>query len=134
MHRDNVPADTPKEYFKRAFIIPLLDKCIAEMEFRFNNLSKRSSRLLCLVPSVISKSENLDFSEIGEMYKEDLPNIDVLDEEIILWKRLWSAKPFDQLSSTLASALKECGKTCYPNLFILLKIGCTILPIFDKRH
>ena len=73
------------------------------MEFRFNNLSKRSSGLLCLVPSVISKSENLDFSEISEMYKKDLPNIDVLDQEIILWKRLWSAKPFDQLPFTLAS-------------------------------
>ena len=46
MHRNNVPADTPREYFKRAFVIPLLDKFIAEMEFRSNNLNKSSSRLL----------------------------------------------------------------------------------------
>ena len=85
MHRNNVPAYTAKEYFRRAFVIPLLDEFIAEMEFRFNNLSKSLSRLLCLVPSVISRSENLDFSEISEMYKEDLPNIDMLDEELILW-------------------------------------------------
>ena len=124
MHRNNVPAGTPKEYFKRAFVIPLFDKFIAEMEF--NNLSKRSSRLLCLVPSIISKSENLDFSEISEMYKEGLPNIDVLDQEIILWKGLWSAKPFDQRPSTSALTIKECGKTRFPNLFIFLKIGCTL--------
>ena len=48
------------------------------------------------------------------MYKEDLPNIGVLGEEIILWKGLWSAKPFDQLPSTLASAIKECDK-CFGN-------------------
>ena len=42
MHRNNVPADTPKEYFKRSLAIPLLENFIYELEFRFNGLSKRS--------------------------------------------------------------------------------------------
>ena len=61
MYRNNVPADTPKAYFKRSLALPLLDNFIYELEFRFNNLSERSSRLLFLVPAVISKLENPDF-------------------------------------------------------------------------
>ena len=44
MHRNNVPADTAKEYFKRSLAIPLLDNFIYELEFRFNDLSERSSK------------------------------------------------------------------------------------------
>ena len=88
MHRNNVPANTPKEYFKRCLAIPLLDNFIYELEFRSNDLSERSSKLLFLVPPVISKTENPDFSELTDFYRNDLPNKDVLDLEIKLWRRV----------------------------------------------
>ena len=91
MDQNNVPADTPKEYFKRSLALPLIDNFIYDLEFRFNDLSERSSRLLFLVSTVISKIENPDFSELSDFYRDDLPNKDVLDLEIKLWRRVWSS-------------------------------------------
>ena len=34
-HRDNVPAGTPDEYYKRDFTIPLLDHVLMKMKSRF---------------------------------------------------------------------------------------------------
>ena len=131
MHRNTVSADTPKEYFKRSLTIPLLDNIIYELEFCFNDLSERSSKLLFLVPAVISKIENPDFSEFSDFYRDDLPSKDVLDLEIKLWRRVWSAKPVNQRPVTLATSIKKCDETRFPNLFKLLKIcvyfACNIM-------
>ncbi|XP_065650969.1 52 kDa repressor of the inhibitor of the protein kinase-like [Hydra vulgaris] len=44
----------------------------------------------------------------------------------MFWKRKWSAiKPEDR-PNTLAKAIKICDENQYPNLFELLKIGCTL--------
>ena len=126
MYPNNVPADTSKEYFKRFLAIPLLDNFIYELEFRFNDLSERFSKLLFFASAVISKTGNPDFSELSDFYRDDLPNKDVLDLEIKLWRRVWSAKPVNQSPATLARSIKECDETRFPNLFKLLKIGCTL--------
>ena len=109
----NVPADTPKEYFKRSLAISLLDNFIYQLEFRFNNLSERSSKLLFLVPAVISKIENLDFSELSDFYRDDLPNKDILDLEIKSWRRVWSAKPVNQRPATLAKFIQAIKNLVY---------------------
>ena len=83
-------------------------------------------KLLFLVPAVISKIENPDFSELRDFYRDDLPNKDVLNLEIKLWRRVWSAKPVNQRPATLATSIKECDETRFPNLFKLLKIGFTL--------
>ena len=36
--RDNVPANSSEEYYKRALVIPIIDTFISEMTYRFNNL------------------------------------------------------------------------------------------------
>ncbi|XP_065650558.1 52 kDa repressor of the inhibitor of the protein kinase-like [Hydra vulgaris] len=50
------------------------------------------------------------------MYKSDLPNLEDVDQEFI------------HRSNTQAKAIRICNENQYPNLFELLKIGCT-LPI-----
>ena len=49
MHRKNVPVKNPEEYYRRALVIPLVDRFIAEMTFRFNSFNKTASKLLLLV-------------------------------------------------------------------------------------
>ena len=67
-----------------------------------------------------------DLSELLEVYKNELPNPDIIDLEIRLWKTLWSECSSEIRPTTLASAIKECNETKYPNISILvLKIGCT---------
>ena len=49
MQRNNVPAENPEEYYRRALTIPLVDRFIAEMTFKFNLFNKTASKLLLLV-------------------------------------------------------------------------------------
>ena len=83
-------------------------------------------KLLFLVPAVISKIENPEFLELSDFHRDDLPNKDVLDLEIKLWRRVWSAKPVNHRPATLATSIKGCDEARFPNLFKLLKIGCTL--------
>ena len=69
---------------------------------------------------------NLDFHDVVSKYKEDLPNYEIADQEIRLSKRHWLAQNEESRSSTLATSLKDCQKNCFPNLYVLLKIGCTL--------
>ena len=74
---------------------------------------------------------NSDVNNIIGIYEDDL--IDkylVVDQELGLWKRKWSVcSPIDR-PDTLASALISCDEERFPNIFCLMKIGCT-LPITE---
>ena len=98
------------------------------MTFRFNSFNKTASKLLLLVPSVICDPEynNLDIEELIEQYSDDLPNPDVIDLELKLWKRKWSEVEKSDCPASLAKAIKCCDKLKFPNIFTLIKIGCTL--------
>ena len=66
------------------------------------------------------------------MYESDLPNPHAVDQELMLWKRKWSVVDSEDRPNTLAKAIKICDKIQYPNLFELLKIGCT-LPVTSSE-
>ena len=79
IYRDNVPANSPEEYYKRALVIPIVDTLISEMTHRFNKFNCKAARLLILTPSVLWSEkfkENVDISQILEEYEEDLINRD----------------------------------------------------------
>ena len=38
----------------------------------------------------------------------------------------WEIVPKSQRGSTLATAIKECDEDNFPNIFVLLKIACTL--------
>ena len=48
--RSNVPARSPKEYFKLAVFIPYLDCLIQQLDLRFSDLTIQGLRALCLIP------------------------------------------------------------------------------------
>ena len=50
---DNVPANSPEEYYKRALVIPIVDTFISEMTYRFNNFICKAAKLLILILSFI---------------------------------------------------------------------------------
>ena len=128
-YRNNVPADCPQTYYLRALVIPLLDTFIIEMKFRFNPFAMRASMMLLLVPSILcgqEYSDKLDISQLLEEYGSHLPNPDILDQEISLWRHQWIKHNSKEGQSSLAAAIKKCDEAKFPNLFILLKIGCTL--------
>ena len=60
------------------------------------------------------------------MYVDWLPNHMIVDQEIRLWKVRFDNVPDDERPVTLATTIKQCDKSHLPNLFALLKIGCTL--------
>uniref|UniRef100_A0A1X7U5A7 Uncharacterized protein n=1 Tax=Amphimedon queenslandica TaxID=400682 RepID=A0A1X7U5A7_AMPQE len=61
-------ASTIEEWYQINAAIPFLDHIISDLSCHFSPLAKRSSTLLCLVPSVLSTNENVSFSEILDVY------------------------------------------------------------------
>ena len=59
------------------------------------------------MPAFASKNGDLDFLLFRDFHRDDLPNKDVLDLGIKLWKEAWSFKPANQRPTTLA--LNEYG-------------------------
>ena len=51
-----------------------------------------------------------------------------MDQEITLWKRQWAQCLLEERPDSLGAALQQCDEERFPNIFCLLKVGCT-LPI-----
>uniref|UniRef100_A0A1X7VHL2 HAT C-terminal dimerisation domain-containing protein n=1 Tax=Amphimedon queenslandica TaxID=400682 RepID=A0A1X7VHL2_AMPQE len=65
-------ASTIEEWYQINAAIPFLDYIISDLSFRFSLMAKRSSTLLCLVPSVLSTNEIVSFSEILDTYSDNV--------------------------------------------------------------
>ena len=98
------------------------------MEFRFNELNQRASTLLILIPSIITKPDYHEetMADLTGLYLNDLPNPDIVDQELLLWKNKWSSTSVESRTSTLAESVKKCDEKRFPNVFVLLKIGSTL--------
>ena len=59
-------------------------------------------------------------------YRNDLSTPDTVDQELLLWKNKWSSTSAESRPFTLAESVKKCDEKRFPNLFVLLKIGCTL--------
>ncbi|CAM4713081.1 unnamed protein product [Leuciscus chuanchicus] len=126
-HRENVPAETVKDYYRRNMAIPFLDHVILEFESRFSPLSVTASRLLGLIPSIQCNSGmTVDISEVVQLYQDDLPSPELIDQELKCWTLKWQNKPSEQRPTSCAEAIKQCDALICPNIFKLLKIACTL--------
>ena len=90
-HNDNVPAQTPSDYYKRAVAIPLLDHLQSEMKTYFNPTNDAVlSSLFNLLPELVAVGDrNPDIEAALEFYENDLPSPHVVDVELPRWKRKW---------------------------------------------
>ena len=114
-HRSNVEAGTPKDYYKRALTIPLLDHLISEIDTYFDpNNDAVMSSLLCLLPALLVSRQGNPVQAALQYCADDLPSPQVFDVE--------------DLPSGAVQALEECNHEFFPNVHKLLRILCT-LPI-----
>ena len=51
LKRNNVPAETPKAYYRLAVYLPFLDSLLQQLNMRFGDLSRQAARGLRLIPS-----------------------------------------------------------------------------------
>ena len=128
MNRSNIQASTPEEYYRRVLAIAVLDTFTAEVEFRFNELNYRASTLLTLIPSIITKPEyhGDTMANLFGLYRNDLPNPDIVDQELLLWMHKGFSSSTKSRHSTPPESVKKWDAKRFPNLSLLLKIGCKL--------
>ena len=86
---DNIEGDSPEICYRRVFAITFIDTLISELGLRFTKLSHSVSRLLYLIPTVITKVllDKDVYQQIIEMFGKDPSNQDVVEIKLSSWKR-----------------------------------------------
>ena len=131
-HRQNIPSDNISDYYKRNFTIPILDHLISELSDRFNSGSSNNVvEFMRLLPSEIinttSQLRSQDFTNLLQLYGDDLPFVKSFDVELDLWQIKWTSEP--QLALTLNTPAKILTHTDYdyfPNIHTLVVIVATL--------
>ena len=89
----------------------------------------RASTLFTLIPSIVTKPDyhGETMAYLTGIYRSDLPNPDIVDQELLLWKNKWPLNSAESRPFTLAkSVMQKCDEKRFTNVFVLLKIGCTL--------
>jgi len=73
----------------------------------------------------LTEVEETSFKKLVEFYQPDVENLDILLVELKLWRRKLSRSSYTVSKSAL-QALIECDANLFPNIFILIKILCTL--------
>lgn len=142
-HRDNVPAVTPVKYFQRSLCVPLMDHLITQMDTYFSEIQMNVSKLMCLVPEVLVSSSDATTDAATQFYRDDLlssdgddlVSSDVVDVELVRWRRKWSeVADKSSLPNSASATLRKCGPIFSPNINVLLRILCTLLVTSAERE
>lgn len=124
-HRPNADAETVEDWYRVNVAIPFLDHILNELESQFSSMAQTASKLFGLVPAVLCKKD-VDMSEAVQLYCNNIPSPEVFKQELMRWKIKFLAKTESDRPSSCASALAECDKDLYPNIYTLLQIACTL--------
>ena len=76
LHRNNVPADDPRAYYRRCISVPLVDHLLAELETRFSPHHRVALLGICLIPSALVTLPDPDVenhvAKLVDLYEDDL--------------------------------------------------------------
>ena len=133
MHRENHEANNKEEYFRRSVYIPLLEHVIVDLNNRFSDDTLDLYNLSILIPENFDKPDLENKIHILAKKYDCFFNNDInyfktkLNNELEMWKDKWQNSPILENRSAI-ELLKNCNRTLYPLINILLKILIT-LPI-----
>ena len=91
-HRQNIPAESSTEYYRRNLTIPMLDHLISELDTRFDESSSLYiMEFMQLLPSEVIKNapSQQQFLHIISLYEDDLPFSRAFGTELDLWVSKW---------------------------------------------
>ena len=94
-NRNNVPATSSNEYYKRAVFLPFIDTCIAQLNERFRQHAAKAYQLSALLPRVCVTRPFSEIERTAELYKQFLPNgsVDALRAQYMRWQAYWNRQP-----------------------------------------
>ena len=128
MHRNNVEAETPFDYWKRSVYLPFIDHMISEL---IDGLLKPKPRFCAqyLLPRMIPQLNDDVKRAIFDVYSHDITNnMAVFQHEITMWELKWRQTPLIKRPETLLDTLDSMPCIAYPNLYNVLCILC-VMPV-----
>ena len=130
-NRSNHQANSPKEYYKIAIMVPFCDEVLMQLSSRFSEDSKVSIRgLLRLAPPLLVKCDDSVLKSVVndlKLYEIELPRYESLFLELQLWRDRW-LRCSTKIPDTLHGALTLCDQQLFSNVHHLLQLGC-VLPV-----
>ena len=95
--RDNQPADTPEDYYRRTVSIPFLDHLHTELQTRFDRSSNTMVKGFYMIPEIMRRDINqrdkakvshwrAKFLEFVQHYDVDFPSERIVRAELDLWE------------------------------------------------
>ena len=132
-NRDNVPFSSISDYYKKCITIPILDNFLNDIKNRFNNQAIASYHGLSIIPASIVSNKPLksnlswreQFLKFVNMYRDDLPNPEVLNGELDVWENDW-LNSVVKAPESLSLTLKLTNFEGYSNIKEALKILATL--------
>ncbi len=118
--RSNPESSSVADHMKKKVAIPFLDHLISDISSRFSTHSKQAASLQGLLPVNIRVNTTIvDLNEAIVFYSDDLPNPNILDEELCRWKTKWLGVKLKNHPETISDTLKQCCPTSLPIFFYI---------------
>ena len=89
--RNNVPASTANEHFKRSIFIPVLDCFLPEFNSRFTTLASQAALALNIIPAPVEHLTTQTISSIYDRFGTDLDSTKTsFEQKATVWKTHWA--------------------------------------------
>lgn len=125
--RNNIPSDSPEQYYKRSIFLPFLDHFICQLQDRFTNHHQVMAKLQSLIPNFLKNTTDIKyFQEVALFYKDILPNYETFDAEIKIWLAKWKNVSDRDRPTTSLTTLSAMSYDFFPNIHSLLTIMATL--------
>ena len=126
--RDNAEHENAEQYYRHTVFILFLDCLVKQLNDRFQRRTKDSIKDMYFFLSNFSNDVYDKVEHIKRYYSNDLPNEDVLIQEIKLWKQFWKKDKTEEpktLSTTLKHLTQKNIYEMFPNILRILNIILT---------
>ncbi|XP_028839571.1 THAP domain containing 12a [Denticeps clupeoides] len=124
----------PETYFKEHLTVPVVRHVIDELNDLFSENHLKALKSLSLVPSVMGQLKfNTAEETNADIYKDDLPNPDILAAELHCWRVKWKHRSKEvPLPVSMYETLQLSDVKFFPNVNAFLKVLCT-LPVLTPE-
>ena len=131
LHRNNPETVNIEEYFRTSITIPFLEHVISEIDTRFGNAPATVIKGFSIIPEFfvnsINKKWKEDFEEFARVYQGDLPGLNSISPELLMWETYWNQYKGD-LPSSIAETLAKVHdmRLSFPNIYSALRVMATV--------
>ena len=131
--RNNVQADTPVQYYRRALTVPILDHMVSEIEARFTPHHSTALQGFCAIPALLLKmsmdAAKSQVQELVKLYDDDFVSGRSMEAELHCWRVKWvkaKAEHGEASLPTSVSAALPHASQMFPNIRCLLQLLATL--------